>query len=180
MYAPLDTYQGPWTLLRAEADEDATALDLTTKGDFANKPSLAKEIRTKPDGTGSGANGVEIVFCGGAAENKTFTYKIYAWLATNGMAWLVATGAGTLGTQAVVKYPNSCLVATSKFLADTLTVTDTWISGVGSSDTTGGSGGVASLLLNLAGYKWLYAEISDADGATGTQAGDVSAYYAFY
>ena len=34
--------------------------------------------------------------------------------------------------------------------------------------------------LDLAGYKWLYAEISDADGATGTQADDVSTYYAFY
>ncbi len=182
----LDTLHDSIHLLRAEANEDSTTLDLTTKGDFANKPASAVQLKSMDDGTGHGGNQIEFFFCGGAAADKTFTYKIYAWKKTNGMARMAATGAGTLGTQAVVKYPNcpgatnSDTVATNKFWADTLTITRSNWPSAPSSTATIGNNEVASIKLDGCGYEWWYCEITNADGSTGTEAGNVSVYYAVY
>lgn len=181
----LDSVHCELLLLRTEEDEnvsDPTAgthkiIDLTTEGNFANKNSKAVQLRARDDGLGHGGNGIEITFCGGSAADKTFTYKLYGWRRKNGMARMIATGTGTLGTQAVVIYPSGA-TATSKFWADTLTVTYRWVAPVESSDTTGNNE-VASLQFDFTGYEWLYCEITDADG-TGTEAGDVSAYYAYF
>jgi len=178
-FAQLDTSHRSILLLRTEADEDSDALDLTTEGDFANKPSSAVQLPVMDDGTGHGGNTVEIFFAGGSAANKTFTYKVYGWRRTNGMARMIATGTGTLGTQAVVKYPDSGSTATSKFWADTLSVTGRWLKTVSSSDETGNNE-VATLQFDFCGYEWLWVEITDADGSTGDEAGDVSVYYSFF
>lgn len=178
-YRALDTVHSSYTLLRAEADEDSTTLDLTTKGDFANKPSSVIQLRARDDGLGHGGNAIEITFCGGDAANDTFTYKLYGWRRINGPARMIATGTGTLGTQAVVIYPDSGATATNKFWADTLTVTARWLGTVASTDTTGNNE-VASLQFDFYGFEWLYCEITSADGSTGTEAGDVSAYYAYF
>lgn len=172
----LDTVHVAYTLLRAEANENASVIDLTTEGDFAQKPATAIPFRTKDDGTGHGGNCLEFVFCGGSAAGKTFTYKIYAWRKTNGMARMVATGVGTLGTQAVVKYPHDGATATLKFWADTLTVTTRWMKSVYSTDTTGNNE-VASLHVDFIGYEWFYVEITNADGST--EAGNVTVYYSY-
>ena len=177
--SPLDTKHQSYLLLRAEADENASALDLTSEGDFASMPSSAVPLRTKGDGTGHGGNAIEIVFCGGSAAGKTFTYKIYAWRRYNGMARMLATGTGTLGTQAVVLYPDSASTATSKYWADTLTVTYRWLSIVSSSDAVGNNE-TASLQCDFSGYEWIYVEITNADGSTGDEAGDITAYYAYW
>lgn len=177
-FVNLDTTHKEYYLLRTEANENASVLDLTSAGNFANKPSAAVQLIAQPDGTGHGSNGIEIVFCGGSAANKTFTYKIYAWRKTNGMARMMATGVGTLGTQAVVVYPQTG-TATSKFWADTLTVTYRWLSTVKSSDTTGNNE-VASLQCDFSGYEWLYVEITNADGSTGDEAGNITAYYSYW
>ena len=175
----LDTARIEYRVMRAEADEDATMLDLTTKGNFANIPSGRLVIDTRSDGGGSGVNMMELVFCGGAAADKTFTYKIYAWRAKNGIARMVATGAGTLGTQAVIVYPQGG-AATSKFWADTLTVTrSNWLKSVSSSDESGNNE-VASIQFDSCGYKYFYCEITGADGVTGTEAGDITIYYSFF
>ena len=174
---PLDTVQKGFTVIRAEADED-TALAVATAGNFAGKPTTAFQLLSDDYGLVSGINGGEIVFCGGDAANDTFTYKIYLYRKPNGMARLAATGTGTLGTQQVVIYPQGG-AATTKFWADTLTVTDTWISTAASSDTVG-SNGVASIVMDFAGYAWLYVEITNADGTTGIEAGDITAYISWY
>jgi len=174
----LDTYHCGLLLLRAEADENATALNLTTKGDFANKPASAVQLRARPDGLGHGGNGIEVVFCGKYAT-RTFTYKLYAWRRGNGMARMIATGVGTLGTQGVIKYPHDSSSASTMYWADTLTVTERWVAPVDSSDTVGNNE-VASIQFDFTGYEWLYCEITDADDVTGNEAGDVSAYYAYF
>jgi len=173
----LDTVHSRYLPLRAEADENASTIDLTTAGDFASMPAGAVKLLARDDGTGSGVNMIELVFCGGSAANKTFTYTIYAWRAGNGMARLVATGTGTLGTQAVVIYPGGS-TATSKYWADTLSVTSRWIKSVVSSAETG-SNETASLAFDGFGFEWIYVEITAADGATGDEAGDISVYYAY-
>lgn len=173
----LDTVHKEYLLLRTEADENSSTIDLTSEGNFANMPATALRLRAKPDGTGHGGNFLEFVFCGGSAANKTFTYKIYAWRRTNGMVKMVATGTGTLGTQAVVIYPQGG-TATSKFWADTLTVTDRWLKAVSSSDETGNNE-TASLYLDGGGYEYWYVEITSADGSTGDEAGDVTVYLAY-
>lgn len=175
---PLDTMHTQLYVLRAEADEDTDLLDLTTEGNFANKPASAVQWKTVDGTSGHGGNGAEISFSGGSAADKTFTYKLYAWRQGNGIARLIATGTGTLGTQAVVIYPQGG-AATSKFWADTLTVTNTWIANVRTSDAVG-SNGVASLTFDMAGHEYIWCEITDADGATGTEAGDVTAYFSFW
>ena len=175
----LDTKRVSYQVLRAEANEDSTVLDLTTKGNFANMPASAVEMETDYSGEGSGANIMEVVFCGGSADGKTFTYKIYAWRSANGMARMVATGAVTLGTQAVIVYPQGG-AATSKFWGDTITITTSkWIKTVSTSDGSGNNN-VASLSFDTCGYKYFYCEITNADGSTGTEAGNVTAYYSFF
>jgi len=174
----LDTYHCDLLLLRADANENATTLDLTTKGNFANMPSSAVRLSTRDDRLGHGGNGIEVTFCGGDTANDTFTYKLYGWRRRNGMARMIATGTGTLGTQAVVLYPHDSSTATSIFWADTLSVTYRWVTPVESSDTTGNNE-AASLQFDFMGYEWLYCEITNADGS-GTEAEDVSAYYAYF
>ena len=176
-YSTLQTYHAPYSVLRAEANEDA-AIDLTTAGDFANKPASALQIRAS-DGGESAVNGIQLTFCGGSAADKTFGYKVYMWRKTNGPAELVCSGVGTLGTQAVVKYPHNKATATNKFWADTLTATDVWITAVGLADE-GGNNRVAKISFDMFGYEWIYVEITNADGSTGTEAGSIIVYYSFF
>lgn len=163
-------------VLRAEADEDSTTLDLTTSGDYDNMPSGAVQLKRAGQDVAP-VDTIEIFFCGGSAANKTFTYTMYAYRAINGPAKFVATGTGTLGTQAVVEYPHSGSTATSKYWADTLSVTSRWLTTVKSTDTSGNNE-CASLVLKSNGYEWFLVLISSADGSTGDEAGDISVYYA--
>ena len=174
----LDTIHEQLYVLRVEADEDTDLLDLTTEGNFANKPDKAVPWKTADARSGHGGNGPEITFTGGNAADDTFTYKLYGWRTGTGAARLIASGVGTLGTQAVVIYPQGG-AATSKFWADTLTVTQTWNLTVRSSDTAG-SNGIAALTFDATGFEWFWVEITDADGVTGTEAGDVTVYYSFW
>ena len=179
-----ETYHAPYTLLRAEADEDpnttigSTLVDLTAGGDFASMPANAARLGSS-SGPNNAVGAIQLIFCGGGAAGKTFTYTIYAWRTDNGPAEFVATGTGTLGTQAVVAYPHNRATATSKFWADTLTVTGRWNKTVTSTDTTGNNE-VAKLLFDFCGYEYIYVEISSADGSTGTEAGNVAVYYSYF
>ena len=167
-----------WKLLRAEGNEDSTALDLTTKGNFANKPSTAVQL-TPNTGYGNGVqNLLEVAACCGAAANKTFTMTLFGWRAENGMAKRICSVACTAGTQAVIAYPHSAAVATNKFWADTMVVTSYWPLTIYDGDNAGGDA-VASLILDLTGYEYIYAEISGADGTTGAEAANVSVYYSY-
>lgn len=173
----LDTFHCDVRLLRAEANENTSSIDLTSEGDFASKSSAAVRFGTRDDGTGYGDNIIELIFCGGDTADDTFTYRVYVWRRRNGPARMVATGTGTLGTQAVVVYPQGG-TATSKFWADTLSVTHRWNATVTSSDTEGNNE-IASLAFDKTGYEWIYCEITNADG-TGTEAESISVYYSYF
>lgn len=173
----LDTFHCDFRLLRAEANENASTIDLTSEGNFANKPSSATRLTARDEGIGHGGNAVELIFCGGDAADDTFTYTVYTWRRRNGPVRMVATGTGTLGTQAVVVYPQGG-TATSKFWADTLSVTHRWLTTVASTDTSGNNE-IASLVFDMCGYEFIYVEITNADG-TGTEAESVSVYYSYF
>lgn len=179
---PLKRSNGEWRLIRAEGNEDSTTLTLTTAGDNGNIPSTATSIGGTSSGLMETANiRCVMAFCGGAAADKTFSYAVYGYAAQNGMAEFICAGTGTLGTQQVVKYPHNKAAATAKYWADTLTVTDAtvWVRGVVTGDAAG-SNRVAKISFDCTGLMTLYVEISDADGTTGTEAGNISVYARFY
>ena len=169
----LQTCHSPYHLLRTEGNEDASAVTLATAGDFASKPSTAVQLDVD-------VNGIEIIFAGGAAANKTFSWRYYAWRYRNGPAELVAYGTGILGSQAVVIYPNTGLAATNKFYADTLVITGQYWPATVSVVDGAGDDRLGKLIADMCGYEWVYMEITNADGSTGTEAGNVSVYYAYY
>ena len=180
-------------IARNEADEDGTLLDLTTLGNYANRPAILGEtgvgvIDLLDDKyistTEMNINGIEFFFSGGSAANKTFGWRILAWKTANGMARLAGVGTGILGTQAVTVYPlvpgGGTIEATDKFWADTLVVSvKNWPKGI---ETTGVSGlnSAASVWLDDAGYRFWKIEITDADGSTGTEAGNIAVYYGYW
>ncbi len=182
-------------IARNEADEDATLLDLTTKGNYANLPAelgdtgvgvidLLKDEHIAA--TEMKVNGIEFFFSGGSANNKTFGWRILAWKTANGMARLAGVGTGILGTQALVIYPlvpgGGAVAASSKFWADTLVIqSKNWPKGI---ETTGVAGlnSAASVWMDDAGYRFWKVEITEADGVDpGTgQAGDIAVYFGYW
>jgi hypothetical protein len=175
-FQALQTIRVAYQVMRPEADEDAAAIAIATEGNFAQKPAGA--IQIKPSDAGlSAVNGMEVIFCGGAAADKTFSFKVWGWRSHNGPAELVCSGDGILGTQQVVKYPHNGATATSKFWADTLTITDVWLTTVDVSDS--GNDRIAKIIFDTCGFEWFFIEITLADG-TGTKAGDISAYYSYF
>jgi hypothetical protein len=181
----LQTLAHQYFIARNEADEDTDTLDLTSEGDFANRPAESGTFLGAVDvNTGLTSkvpvNGITFAFTGGAAADKTFTWKLFAWKCGNGCARQVAQGTGALGTQAVIRYPHNGVAATDKFWTDTLTVTWwNWYKEVRSTDTTGHNT-QAEIWLDACGWRYWYIEIADADGSTGTEAGDVAAYYGYF
>jgi len=195
----LTTLSQKLRIARNEADEDSTLLDLTTSGDYANKPSvlgstgvgvidlLAEDTESA---TEMDANGIEFMFCGGSAAAKTFGFRILAWRPGNGPARLCAVGTGELGTQAVVTYPHNgnatgvtsggVFTAEDRFWADNLVITyENWPKDVEATDT-GNSNSVASVWIDDCGYRYWKVEITDADGSTGTKAGDIAVYWGLW
>ncbi len=187
----LGTISHKMNVARLEANEDASPLDLTTAGDFASKPTGTLDLfersvfttdkQITPVKAELVPNGIEFNFSGGSAAGKTFTWKLYAWRNENGPAKYGATGTGELGTQAVVKYPHNGLTATNKFWADKIIVTwHNWPKEIESTDEDGNSNSVGSLWMDDAGYRYWFFEIADADGSTGTEAGDVAVWFGYW
>lgn len=169
------TLQRGYEVLRAEATED-TELDLTTKGDFAQKPAGAVEIPANNAG-GSVANFIQIIVCAGDAENEKFDWRLIGWRGDNGPAELIAEGNDAiLGTQAVVKYPHSGNTATLKFWADTFVV-DAYYWGKQVVAVDSGGNSVAKLVLDIFGYKWILFEITNASAGSATP---FMAYWSYF
>lgn len=173
-YQHLQTIHSGYILLRDAANEDSSLVTLATAGDFANKPAGAVQLDAD-------ANAIAVIICGGTAADKTLAWKAYGWRRNNGPAELIAYGTATLGTQQVVKYPDTGTApAATKYWADTITITEqAWLSTVWTADAAGNNR-VGKLIFDQCGYEWLYFEITSADGSTGTEAGLVSVYYAYY
>jgi len=144
----------------------ATSLDLTTKGDFANKPAGVLDIFTLDVVTPRDAsvfaespvNGIRFLFCGEGSANATFTYRLLTWGNENWPAKIVATGECTLGTQGVIKFPHNG--ETTGFLwADTISITyENWPKEIESTDTTGNDT-VAELWMDGCGSRYWSMEI---------------------
>jgi hypothetical protein len=161
----------------------ATELNLATKGDFANKPAGVLDIFTKDVVTPqqssviaeSPVNGIRFLFCGDGSEDSTFNYRLLTWGNENWPAKVVATGVGTIGTQAVNVFPHNG-VATGMFWADTISITlDNWPKEIESTDTTGNNF-VAELWLDGCGSRYWDMEIT----ATSEGGKVVAVYWGYF
>jgi len=177
------TLQTPWRLLRADVNDapigaDPNTVVIASAGDFANMPSGALDL--EPDYYAStGAGFLELAFAGSDAANDTFTVKVWAWRVANGPAALVYSGTGILGTQAVVVWPGGD-AATSRFWADTLSADGGfWLTTVKVADGAGNNR-MSRLCFDTCGYRYVWCEITSADGAPGTQASTLAVYYSYF
>ena len=178
---------------RNEADENGAAgapdiFNIATEGNFAQMPStvldLAKtDLFIPKEGQKFGVlrqNGLAFSFSGSSAAGKTFTYDIFTWSPKNGPAHHYIKGTGILGTQQVVKYPHNGETATNRFWADTLTITwENALKEVEVTDETG-QNSISEVWFDGTGFRYFFIQISDADGSTGTEAGDIAVYYRFF
>ncbi len=119
---PLDTYHSSWHLVRESADEDgatfAAVYDLTTEGNFASKDSNSvaaggpfRIVSMRPSSRAEGyspGSKWKLAFSGKNYNNvdDTFSFNVIGWSKTNGLQQNILEGAGVLGTQAVVVYPD--------------------------------------------------------------------------
>lgn len=174
--------------LRATGPED-TLLDLTTKGDFANKPStgvvdlLADALEWTNNSTekaslthDSETNGMEIYIAGSTAHSRNVIWYLTAWRNENGPAKRVAEGTGTTGTQAVVKWPHNGAAVANTFWLDTIVVTyENWLKEIEATDT-GNSDSVASLWFDTCGYRYFLMEFRTTE-AEATALTNLTAFY---
>jgi hypothetical protein len=178
-----------WQLIRAVGNEDgatsAACLAVETAGDFANMPSTAFQISA---GGASDTTDVRcvIAICGGADSNladDTGSFVVYGW-AEGGPAEFICEGDFVLGTQQVVKYPNTTTAATDINWADTINVDSTtvWIKGVLVTDS--GNNRIAHLSFDTTGLKYIGIFFYDAAGVAGAaqpnESNNTSAYARFY
>lgn len=178
---------------RNEADENGASgapdiFVLATEGDFAQKPSTAldllkldlfspREIKHLAE---MNQNGIAFSFAGSSAAGKTFTYDIITWGNENSPARHAVNGTGILGTQQVIVYPHNNVAASNRFWADTLAIEwENWPKEVESTDTIGHNT-VAEVWLDGTGSRYWFIQISDADGLTGDEAGDISVFYRYF
>lgn len=125
---PVDVYHSGWHLIRETASEDAASFadvyDLTgatasLSGNFDNKDSssvanggpfriLPKDAQNRFGMPISGWGKSVFVICGENFNNidDTFSFDVVGWARGNGMAQVICTGDGVIGTQAVVVYPD--------------------------------------------------------------------------
>ena len=175
---------------RAVGTED-TLLDLTTKGDFAQKPSGALDLlkysvalspeveRDAPVRPILKQNGIAFMFTVSTAAGKTFEWHIKSWLNENGPAKYVAAGTGIAGTQAVVKYPHNGVAVANTFWADTIEVTwFDWYKTVKATTPSTARNSVSEVWLDDAGWRhWLIEIIT-----TGTDdpAANIAVFYHYW
>ncbi len=173
--------------MRATGAED-TLLDLTSKGDFANKPStgVLDLLKDNVEWTGNSTensslthdletNGMDIYIAGSSAHSKTLNWYLTAWRNENGPAKRVAEGTATTGTQAMVKYPHNSVPVADMYWCDSITVTfENWLKDVESTDS-GNSNSVASLWFDTAGYRYWLMEFRTT--GTSAPATNIVSYY---
>lgn len=173
--------------LRATGAED-TLLDLTTAGNFANKPAGAVDLlQDSIDWTDNSsqtpavtntlkANGIEINIAGSTAAGQNVIWYLTAWRNENGPAKRVAQGTATTGTQAVVAWPHNGATIANTFWCDTIVVTwENWLKEVEATDS-GNSNSVASLWMDTCGYRYWMMEFRTTE-ATATALTNLTAFY---
>ncbi len=174
--------------MRATAAED-TLLNLTTKGNFANKPAtgvldlLKDNVEWTDNSTENESlthdletNGMEIYIAGSTAHSRNVIWYLTAWRNENGPAKRVAQGTATTGTQAVVKWPHNGVEIANTFWCDTIVITwENWLKEVEATDS-GNSNSVASLWLDDCGYRFWLLEFRTTE-ATATALTNLTAFY---
>ena len=190
----LTTQSSPIFVARNEADENGSGSPapaifvLATEGDFAQKPSSALDLAKidlfiPKEGQKFGElvqNGLAFSFSGSSAADKTFIYDIFTWSTQNGPAKHSVNGTGILGTQQVIKYPHNGETATNRFWADTLTIEwENHLKEVEATDTVGHNT-ISEVWFDGTGIRYVFIQISSADGSTGTEAGDIAVFYRYF
>ena len=166
--------------LMRSVTEDDTALDLTTKGDYANKPATAIALPLSPQN--AVPEYIEI-FCAAAGnDGEDFGIRIFAWRDANGPAILVGTSSAyTLGTQAVIKFPEDGSAATGWLWGDTTGLTERWsmdLESPGIQATVQSNNSPTPIIIPTRGYRHWWVEIVDLDGGGEPTAAKV--YYSYW
>jgi len=178
---PVDTGGDGYKVARAEADENASAINLASNGGAAaSRPTDIYTVEKAGWGTGQRNTQLHAIIAGGIdagtdPADKTFSWKLYAYKDAYSPAEYWAYGTGTLGTQDVVKFPSNVAVTALRNWADTLVVTASYAPRP-VYVTTGAHNSVAHLSWDHCGYRYFYFEFASADGATGTEAGAISVW----
>ncbi len=183
----LSTEQAGLVRARAEGNEDgsslANAFDVTATGNFAQKGDADQSVggvwalpKTNKEGP---ANAVQFYFTAGSAANKTFNAACFGYKESNGPALKVCEVVVTLGAQAIVTYPDT-QVAVTRFWADTLTITSFWPKTVTAGSSGGGNDIAATLWFDTMGCRYFKWVIWNADGSTGTEAGDIIVWGSYF
>ncbi len=175
--------------MRATGSED-TLLDLTTKGDFAQKPTTGVLDLLKDNVAWTGnsveneslthdfeTNAMDIYIAGSTAAGRNVIWYLTAWRNSNGPAKRVAQGTATTGTQAVVKWPHNGVTIADTFWCDQIIVTwHNWPKGVVGTDESGNSNSVGSLWFDTAGYRYWMLEFRTTE-ADATALTNLTAFY---
>ncbi len=184
---------------RTEADENgasgAPAIFVNaTAGNFANKPAATVDVldpaflnpatetaKNVQIIANSKVNGIAFSFTGGSAADKTFTADFFTWANENGPAKHTANMTAELGTQQVVIYPHNGLAPdTTRYWADKMTLTwENHLKEVEVTDDTGRNS-VGEIWFDMTGLRYVFVQISDADGSTGTEAGDIACFFRYF
>jgi len=182
--AALTTHGRGYVRMRAESDEDSSLVG-SVNLDWSNRPSgIHRVIYTGRDGDME-ANAVHIIAIAGQDSdadpvNRTFSWKLYVWKDEWCPAEIVAEGTAVVGATQAVKFPDDNSLATvQRNYVDTWTITSQYFISTVFVPTMK-SDGIAKIVFDLAGYKYIYMEITDADGSTGVEAGAVSVFYGWY
>lgn len=186
-FMSVSTEQTGLVRARAEGDEDgaslAAGIDLTTEGNFAQKGDADRSVggvwALPKSGKESPANAVQFYFTGGAAADKTFNAACFGYKESNGPALKVCELVAILGTQAMVEYPDSKQAAT-RFWADTITVTSFWPKSVTTGSSGAGNDIVGTVWFDTMGCRYFKWVIWNADGTTGTEAGDIIVWGSYF
>lgn len=174
----VETVQIPWIKLREQVvTDDAVVLGVTTRN-FANRNAGTGDAVKIP----KGVNNVVITFLGKLTDQTSaFTWKLYGYRDTNGMAELLAYGTGNLGDVAATVHPITGVAAADLFYADYLTITaEYWIKTISVVDILGASGEVAKITFDLAGLKYLLLELTDCDAGTANETDQLESIYTGY
>jgi hypothetical protein len=194
---PLDTYHSGWHLVRETAAEDGATFAAvyalaTSEGNFANKdsstvlaggPFRIPTVTSRNYGEGySPGSKWAFIICGGPTDNDTFSFNVVGWAKDNGPAQIICEGAGALGTQDVVIYPDGGAAA-SIWWVDTITVDEQtkWPSYDGALGAPGvavfnsADNEIAMLVIETAGIEWLQFVMYDCDGS-GTEMTNLTVY----
>ena len=183
---PVETVQKGYSLVRSTVDGDESAvIDLTTDGEWAVRPTGIFKVQSNRREE-TQANAISLTFAAGidagtTADAKTLSWKIYAWKEAESPAEYVALGTATFGTQDVGRLPDKThqLTGALRNWADTIVITTQYFPQTLAVSTVG-SNSVCKLSFDLAGYKYIYVELTDCDGTTGTEAGDVTVWATWF